>query len=61
NKYLRAKITYTVDSYTPSNVGLGFSSHFWNFNLYGSFNNLFSTDFYNSNYNAFQIGMNYIF
>ncbi|NQW36196.1 MAG: hypothetical protein HQ471_04235, partial [Flavobacteriales bacterium] len=44
NKYLRAKITYTVDSYTPSNVGLGFSSHFWNFNLYGSFNNLFSTD-----------------
>ncbi|MCF6212740.1 MAG: DUF5723 family protein [Flavobacteriaceae bacterium] len=61
NKYFRAKLTYTVDSYTPSNVGLGFSSHIWHFNLYGSFNNLLSTDFYNSNYNAFQLGMNFIF
>jgi len=61
NKYLRTKLTYTVDSYSSSNVGLGLSAHIKHFNLYGSFNNLFSTDFYNSNYNAFQFGMNFIY
>lgn len=61
NKYLRTKVTYTVDSYSASNVGFGLSSHLGHFNLYGSFNNLFSTDFYNSNYNAFQFGINYIY
>lgn len=61
NKYLRTKVTYTVDSYSASNIGLGLTSHLGHFNLYGSFNNLFSTDFYNSNYNAFQFGMNFIY
>ncbi len=62
NKYVRTKLTYTVDSYTPSSVGFGLSTHVGHFNLYGTFNNLFgASDFYNSNYNAFQIGMNLIF
>jgi len=61
NKFFRTKITYTVDSYSGSNVGLGFTSHIGHFNLYGSFDNLFSADFYNSNYNAFQFGMNFVF
>ena len=62
NKYLRTKLTYTVDSYSPSSVGFGLSSHIGHFNLYGSFINLFeANDFYDSNYNAFQFGMNVIF
>ncbi|MFK5891490.1 MAG: DUF5723 family protein [Flavobacteriaceae bacterium] len=62
NKYLRTKLTYTVDSYSPSSVGFGLSSHIGHFNLYGSFINLFgANNFYNSNYNAFQFGMNVIF
>lgn len=62
NKFLRTKLTYTVDSYSASSIGFGLSSHFRNFNLYGSFNNLFgATDFYNSNYNGFQFGMNLLF
>jgi Family of unknown function (DUF5723) len=62
NKYVRTKLTYTVDSYSPSSVGFGLSTHIGHFNLYGTFNNLFgASDFYNSNYNAFQFGMNLIF
>jgi uncharacterized protein DUF5723 len=62
NKYLRTKLTYTVDSYSPSSVGFGLSSHIGHFNLCDSFLHLLgANDFYNSNYNAFQFGMNVIF
>jgi len=60
NKYLQTKITYTVDSYSASNIGLGVSTRIGHFNLYGSYNNLL-TNIYSSNYGGFQIGMNLIY
>jgi len=61
NKHLQTKLTYTVDSYSASNIGIGLSTRIGHFNLYGSFNNLLSTNIYNSNYNGLQFGMNLIY
>lgn len=60
--FLRAKITYTADSFSFSNIGLGFSKQVGNFNLYAAADNLLSYgDFYNSKKLSFNFGMNLTF
>lgn len=60
--FLKAKITYTVDSYSLSNIGLGFSTHLGNFNLYATADNLLSyKNIYGSEKISILVGMNLIF
>ncbi|MCF6347182.1 MAG: DUF5723 family protein [Flavobacteriaceae bacterium] len=60
--FLKAKITYTADSHSFSNIGLGFSTQIGKFNMYANADNLLSyNDFYNSKRIAFLFGMNLIF
>ncbi len=59
--FLSAKATYTVDSYSFTNVGLGVSTHFANANFYLMVDNLL--EFQNlakANAVSFQLGFNYI-
>lgn len=59
---LQAKISYTLDSYSFYNLGLGISANLKGFNMYVMADNFFQ---YNNVYNAqsvsLQIGLNYIF
>lgn len=60
--YLNTKITYTVDRFSATNIGLGFSVHIKSFNLYATADNLLALPkVRDSNYQSFQIGMNFIF
>jgi len=60
--FLKAKITYTVDSHSFSNIGFGFSTQLGKFNAYTSVDNIFSyNDIYNSKKIAVLFGMNLIF
>ena len=60
--FLKAKITYTADSYTFSNIGLGFSAQFGKFNIYATADNLLGyKDIYNAKKIGAQFGMNLIF
>ena len=60
--FLKAKITYTADSHSFSNIGFGFSTQIGKFNMYANADNLLSyNDFYNSKKIAFLFGMNLIF
>jgi len=60
--FLKAKITYTADSFSFSNIGLGFSSQVGKFNLYAAADNLLSyNDFYKSKKLSINFGMNLIF
>jgi len=60
--FLKAKITYTADSFSFSNVGLGFSTQLGKFNLYAAADNLLSyNDIYNSKKLSINFGMNLIF
>jgi hypothetical protein len=60
--FLKAKITYTADSHSFSNIGLGLSTQIGKFNMYANADNLLSyNDFYNSKRIAFLFGMNLIF
>jgi hypothetical protein len=59
-KFFRAKFTYTVDSYSAKNIGVGFSSHIGMFNLYGSADNLLGfTDLSKSNNQTINFGINF--
>jgi len=61
-KGLRAKVAYTLDSYSFNNIGLGLSAHLGGLNLYFMADNFLQ---YNNLYDAqslsLQLGLNYIF
>ncbi|WP_342153793.1 DUF5723 family protein [Joostella sp. CR20] len=62
SNFFRLKTTYTIDKFSKTNIGLGISSHFANFNFYLLADNLL--EYYNiSNANSasLQFGFNYIF
>jgi len=60
--FLKAKITYTADSYSLSNIGLGFSTHLGKFNFYASADNLLGyKNIYSSEKISILLGMNLIF
>ena len=60
--FLNAKVTYTADSYSLSNIGLGATIQVGTFNMYASIDNLLSLkDIYNSKKVAVLFGMNLIF
>jgi len=59
---LRIKATYTVDKYSKTNLGLGLSSHFANFNFYLLANNLLEYgNLADANTLSLQMGLNYVF
>ena len=61
-RYLNAKVTYTVDRFSATNLGLGFSVNVKSFNFYTAVDNLLALpNIKNSNYQSFQLGMNFIF
>lgn len=60
-KFLKAKMTYTVDEYSYSNVGLGLSTHIGMFNMYGSVDNLLGvSNISKTNNQTLNFGMNII-
>ena len=60
--YLNTKVTYTVDRFSATNIGLGFSAHIKSFNVYATADNLLALPkMRDSNYQSFQLGMNFIF
>lgn len=60
-KGLRAKLTYTVDSFSFTNVGLGLSAKIGVFNIYGLADNLLGyQNLAKTNSASFQLGMNII-
>ncbi len=62
NKYLAMKVTYTYDKFSPTNFGLGISTHFNRFNFYATADNLLDLPKWkDSNYQSIQFGMNFIF
>ncbi len=61
-RFLNAKVTYTIDRFSATNVGLGASVRVKAFNFYTALDNLLALpDSKNSNYQSFQLGMNFIF
>lgn len=61
-KALRAKVTYTADSYSFTNVGFGISSHINAFNIYIFADNLLEyQNLAKANSASFQLGFNLIF
>ncbi|MFV0565255.1 MAG: DUF5723 family protein [Flavobacteriaceae bacterium] len=61
-KGLRAKATYTVDSYSPYNLGLGLSAHIGGVNFYLMADNFLQySNLYNAQSLSLQLGFNYIF
>ena len=59
-KHLQAKITYTADPYSFSNVGLGFATQLGVFNAYFVVDNLLSlNNLYNVKSTSFQLGVNF--
>jgi hypothetical protein len=61
-KFLSTKVTYTVDHYSATNLGLGLSTHIGAFNFYATADNLFGyTNLSKSKNQSFQFGMNVIF
>lgn len=62
NKFLQAKLTYTADPYSFSNVGLGLSTKIGLFNAYFAADNLLSfQNIYDAKSASFQLGVNFIF
>lgn len=60
-KAFRTKITYTVDSFSFTNIGLGLSAKIGVFNIYGLADNLLSyQNLAKSNSASFKLGMNII-
>lgn len=60
-KGLRTKLTYTVDSFSFTNVGFGLSAKIGVFNIYGMFDNLLGyQNLAKTNSASFQLGMNII-
>ena len=61
-KALQMKATYTLDSYSYKNIGLGLSSHFGPVNFYVLADNLLEyNDVTKANSLSFQLGLNVIF
>ncbi len=61
-KGLQAKATYTLDSYTLSNIGLGVSANIGNLNFYVMADNFLEyQNVYNAQSVSLQLGFNYIF
>ena len=61
-KALQMKATYTLDSYSYKNIGLGLSSHFGPVNFYVLADNLLEySDVTKANSLSFQLGLNVIF
>lgn len=59
---LSAKATYTIDSYSFKNVGLGVSANFGNVNFYVMADNFLEyQNIYNAQSVSLQLGFNYIF
>lgn len=59
---LRAKITYTVDSFSSKNIGFGISGHFGSFNIYALADNLLEyQNLANAKSISLQLGLNLIF
>jgi len=59
-KFLRAKVTYTVDSYSAKNIGMGLSTHIGMFNMYGTIDNILGlTDLSKSNNQTINFGINF--
>jgi len=62
SKHFQAKITYTVDPYSFSNLGVGISTQFGPFNLYLLADNLlYLNNLYDAKSANIQIGVNFIF
>ena len=60
-KFLRLKGTYTIDKFTATNIGLGMSMHFGNFNFYLMGDNLLSyVDLAKAKAASLQFGFNYV-
>lgn len=56
------KFTYTADDYSFSNVGVGISTHFGRFHMYGLVDNILKfSDFTEANTASLQFGFNLIF
>ncbi|WP_346883361.1 DUF5723 family protein [uncultured Algibacter sp.] len=61
-KGLRAKMTYTIDSYSFNNIGLGLSAHVGGVNFYVAADNFLQyKNIYNAQSVSLQLGFNYIF
>ena len=59
---LRAKATYTIDSYSFNNIGLGISAHLGGFNFYVMADNFLQyKNIYDAQSVSLQLGFNYIF
>ncbi|MCM5661755.1 DUF5723 family protein [Galbibacter mesophilus] len=59
---LNIKTTYTVDRFSKTNIGLGLSTHFANFNFYLLADNLIEyANLAKANNASLQLGFNYIF
>jgi len=60
--FLNTKITWTVDDFSSTNVGLGVSTNIWKLNVYGMLDNIFElTDITDANTFSAQFGINLIF
>jgi len=59
---LRAKVTYTIDSYSFNNIGIGVSAHFGSVNFFVMADNLLKyQNVYDAKNLSLQFGFNYIF
>jgi hypothetical protein len=62
SRYIHAKITYTYDQISATNIGVGISTHIKDFNFYATADNLLALPkLKDSNYQSFQFGMNFVF
>ena len=62
SKHLQTKITYTIDPYSFSNLGLGLSTQLGAFNAYLVVDNLLNlNNLYAAKSTSFQVGINFIF
>lgn len=56
------KVTYTVDDFSYTNIGVGVSTNFWKLNVYGMVDNILKlSDIADANTASFQFGINVIF
>ncbi len=61
SKRINTKITYTVDDFSNSNIGLGVSANIWKLNVYTAIDNVLGlTNVAASNSASFQFGINFI-
>ena len=57
--FLNTKVTWTIDDFSATNIGLGVSTNIWKINLYGAVNNVFGlADVSNTHTAGIQFGIN---